>query len=675
MLPRVFKAIAVLLFAAACAPIAGAQTRIHWATPEELNPRHFDAYWLGMRVMLGPDWLFSPDDNPAYASPTYDDSGWKTVSANKQLTDYGVRNIPYAWYRIHVHVNPKWYNLTVEVQYITGSYELYVNGARIGANGKMVGMLESSQGYQTPYSIPNSMIAPNGDLVIALRFAINKTGDRGPGSSTPLAADSIFIAHREQAPRDASYEAFHQTVIYFVGSGLDLLVGIVALALFFAMRSQAEYLAIAISLLATSLQAAGYIRDHLHGFTAASDFLEWLAIGIASVASFEFVRLIVHVRRTRWLLALEIALVLGRFAVPLYHCGFSTGPVEVIGLYDGPALIAFALALALLLRAALRGNRDARLFLPPFAFIGFLNYWLFLLDASSAWHLPVEIPPMPTFHLASYGLNLWDVWSTIYCVTMLLFLVLRTIGIAHERARTAAEFEAARTVQQVLIPEEIPAVPGFAIHSVYKPAGQVGGDFFQILPVSGGGVLVVIGDVSGKGMPAAMTVSLLVGTVRTLAHYTQSPSEILAAMNQRMLARSSGGFTTCLVLRADANGTLSMANAGHFSPYLNGKELALSNGLPLGLASNTTYAESIFQLAPEQQLTLLTDGVVEARDKTGALFGFDRTAALSTQAAEAIAQAAQAFGQDDDITVLTLTRLAPARVTAAAQTAPILLPA
>jgi len=104
-------------------------------------------------VNLGPDWLFSPVDNPAYAAPTYDDSGWKTVSTNKQLTDYGVRGIPYAWYRMHVHVDPRWHDLAVEVQTITGSYELYVNGVRIGANGKMVGMIESAQNYLTSYNI------------------------------------------------------------------------------------------------------------------------------------------------------------------------------------------------------------------------------------------------------------------------------------------------------------------------------------------------------------------------------------------------------------------------------------------------------------------------------------------------------------------------------------------
>jgi serine phosphatase RsbU (regulator of sigma subunit) len=152
-----------------------------------------------------------------------------------------------------------------------------------------------------------------------------------------------------------------------------------------------------------------------------------------------------------------------------------------------------------------------------------------------------------------------------------------------------------------------------------------------------------------------MIVSLLVGTVRTLAHYTQSPGQILAAMNQRMLARSSGGFTTCLVLRADSDGKLTIANAGHIAPYLAGKELRLQNGLPLGLSADTTYTEAVFHVGPHQQLTLLTDGVVEARDKAGALLGFERSAALSVQPAEAIACAAQAFGQDDDITVLTMS--------------------
>ena len=223
------------------------------------------------------------------------------------------------------------------------------------------------------------------------------------------------------------------------------------------------------------------------------------------------------------------------------------------------------------------------------------------------------------------------------------------------------EHRNARAVQQVLIPEATPQVPGFVIESFYKPAGEVGGDFFQVLATRDGGLLAVIGDVSGKGMPAAMTVSLLVGTVRTLAHFTQSPAEILSAMNVRMLGRSQGGFTTCLVLRAHSDGTLTIANAGHLSPYRNSIELAVETGLPLGLSAASSYPEEVHSLAPGEQLTLLSDGVVEARGRNGELFGFERTAAISARSAEEIAQAAQAFGQDDDITVLTLT-FAPAEV-------------
>jgi phosphoserine phosphatase RsbU/P len=620
------------------------------------DPRHFDAYYLGDRVSLGPDWLFSPDDNPAYAAADYDDSAWKTISATKQLIDYGIRNIPYAWYRMHVYVNPRWTNLAIEIQNVEGDYELYVNGVRIAAHGKMSGVVESGQDQMSFHSIPNSMIAPNGDLVVAIRFAVNKVNQpHGESTSTPLEYDSVFIATRESAARDTGFETSRRIVVPLIESLLCFLVGIVALALYLAMRNQAEYLAIAIALLANSFQVAvPWIWDGFHGYDVFIDFLNYLAIGIGTVAMIEFVRLIVHMRRSRWLLALEIASLLGYSGVTLFELGLLSFKASFAS-YFVPALITAALLPVLLIRAAMRGNRDARVFLPAALFISLANYWNFLSQVSGRWHWTLKIPAMPYFEFGGYGLDLWAMWSIVYCVTMLLFLVLRTVGIARERARAAGELEAARTVQHVMIPEEIPSVPGFEIQSVYKPASQVGGDFFQILPVKNGGVLVVIGDVSGKGMPAAMTVSLLVGTVRTLAGYTEKPGEILDAMNQQMLARSGGGFTTCLVARADTNGTLTVANAGHIPPYLDGKELPLENGLPLGLAADTIYPEGTFLLAPGQQLTLLTDGVVESRDHAGALLGFERSAALSVQPAEAIACAAQEFGQDDDITVLTLS--------------------
>jgi serine phosphatase RsbU (regulator of sigma subunit) len=223
-----------------------------------------------------------------------------------------------------------------------------------------------------------------------------------------------------------------------------------------------------------------------------------------------------------------------------------------------------------------------------------------------------------------------------------------------DEERLESEMEAARTVQKAHISDETPDLPFFQVQAVYKPASHVGGDFFQIIPIGSGATLIVIGDVSGKGMPAAMTVALLVGTFRTLAHFLCRPAEILQAMNERVLARGNGGFTTCLVLRADPDGTLTIANAGHIPPYLEGREVPVANGLPLGIVEGVDYSEIALQLEPGAQLTLLTDGVVEAQSVNRELFGFDRTRQISTQSAEAIARAAQAYGQEDDITVLTL---------------------
>ncbi len=260
--------------------------------------------------------------------------------------------------------------------------------------------------------------------------------------------------------------------------------------------------------------------------------------------------------------------------------------------------------------------------------------------------------------LAGVPLNLQDFLDTFLLIAI-LYAAWRFSLEQIERQRVLElEMQNARAVQQVLIPEQIPAIEGFTIDSVYKPAGEVGGDFFQILPSQPGGVILLIGDVSGKGMPAAMTVSLLVGMVRALVNQSQRPGEILAAMNALMLARSGGGFTTCLVVRVDRNGLLLAANAGHLSPYRNGKEVELENGLPLGLSADAEYAETSLQLDPQDSMTFLTDGVVEARSAEGELFGFDRTQAMSREPAEKLAQAAQAFGQDDDITVLTM-RMAP----------------
>jgi sigma-B regulation protein RsbU (phosphoserine phosphatase) len=166
----------------------------------------------------------------------------------------------------------------------------------------------------------------------------------------------------------------------------------------------------------------------------------------------------------------------------------------------------------------------------------------------------------------------------------------------------------------------------------------------------------VIGDVAGKGLPAAMLVSLLVGTIRTAAEETQSPGAILAKMNHRLLGRANGGFSTALAALFAADGTVTIANAGHLSPYLEGVEVELPAALPLGILDDTRYETSQTSLEAGSRITFYTDGVIEAQDKQGNLFGFERGKAISTQSAEEIVKAAQHFGQADDITVVVIRR-------------------
>jgi hypothetical protein len=653
-LPPRYLLPALVLLLLASAPSAYAE-----AAPPSINsdPHHFDATQFGALVALGPNWLFAPGDNPAWASPTFDDSAWKTISDENQLTQYGYRNLSFAWYRLHVHLRPGTHNLAVGFAGVNGSYEVYANGTRIGANGQMRNRIRAGHEILLAFPVPDNVITPAGDLVLAIRCAVNTLSSNGPGTSRPINSEAVYLISQESAPLLASFVVAHAAGPGLLLCGFALVVALVSFALFLALPSQFEYLAISIYLFAASLALAAVVRVYFkNSFPVYA--LMWVSLCVMNFALIEFVRLVLHMPRTRWLLALQIISSLA-FFVPMINSLWIGSPAfQIVGFYL-PVLTVKVLLPLFLLRGWIQGNRDAGVLLPAILIGSLADYWKFVCDLIYWTHFaPLYRLAVFSIPIGSYDVDFYRVGDCIFYVAVLMFLVLRTVAIARDRARVAAELEAARTVQQILIPEDIPTIPGFVLHSTYKPAGQVGGDFFQILPISTGGVLVVIGDVSGKGMPAAMTVSLLVGTVRTLAHYTQSPSEILAAMNQRMLARSAGGFTTCLVLRAEAGGKLTVANAGHLSPYLDGKELPLENGLPLGITAESTYAESTFQLPPGQQLTLVTDGVVEARDKTGELLGFERAADLSLHSAESIALAAQAFGQSDDITALTVARSA-----------------
>ena len=189
----------------------------------------------------------------------------------------------------------------------------------------------------------------------------------------------------------------------------------------------------------------------------------------------------------------------------------------------------------------------------------------------------------------------------------------------------------------------------------YRPAQEVGGDFYRTVALNDGSLLVVIGDVSGKGLDAAMLVAAILGSLAN--EVERSPALLLEYLNHAVTGRTGGGFITVCCARFFPDGRVAIANAGHISPYLAGREVQMESGLPLGIIPQTSYCETEIEIETHEAIVFLTDGVVEARNANGELLGFEKMAALATKTASETADAAQRWGQEDDITVLSVIRI------------------
>jgi hypothetical protein len=504
------------------------------------------------------------------------------------------------------------------------------------------------------YLIPGDA-ARDGRLLLAVRvwldpaFANSLSGGLNPA---PRIGDATAIAQWRQLRGRQAYWENSLTLIELFANSIGALA---CFFLFVLRRKEREYAWFGVFLLSWAISNA----LSLYGTFRPAPYYAWQILlgglfAFAFYATIEFYFILFRLRRG-WLYAAAVVSSLACGSLNVLH-GFRPLPTVVTAFILTLAIYTSCEA-AILFRAWKESNRDAGIILFAVSISLAETLLLSIYDLGTMFHRPWLLS---LANFIASGIN-WPfpIWlpaltGDLTNLTVLVLLIRRYARNRQEEERLESELEAARAVQQVLIPTDVPAIPGFQLQTVYKPASQVGGDFFQIIPVASGGALIAIGDVSGKGMPAAMTVSLLVGTFRTLAHFTQSPAGILRAMNQRMLARSRDGFTTCLVLRLDPDGSLTMANAGHLAPYIGGHEIGIESGLPLGLSAESTYAETQVSLDGGEVLTVLTDGVVEARNPSGELFGFERTAAIASESAERIVQAAQAFGQEDDITVLTV---------------------
>ena len=326
----------------------------------------------------------------------------------------------------------------------------------------------------------------------------------------------------------------------------------------------------------------------------------------------------------------------------------------------------------------LRG-RFWKAFLPLFALqfvvMGLINQWM--PDAPHATQMDAAAMGHMQLRLTFDGIAIIAAVSLSYAGFSYVSI---SEGKRYGRTRTEmalleSEMAAARQVQQLILPAPGQSFPGYSVESVYQPARQVGGDFFQIFPAGERGLLIVLGDVAGKGLPAAMLVSLLVGSIRATAEETHDPVLMLRRLHDRLFGRMTDGFSTALAARIDDDGLVTIANAGHLSPYLDGQEVQLPGALPLGVAGAGQYDVTTLQLRCGSRLTFYSDGVVEAQKPDGELFGFDRARTISMQPAAAIAEAAVRFGQSDDITVVTIERLPAAESSDSVSRAPIHAPA
>jgi serine phosphatase RsbU (regulator of sigma subunit) len=245
----------------------------------------------------------------------------------------------------------------------------------------------------------------------------------------------------------------------------------------------------------------------------------------------------------------------------------------------------------------------------------------------------------------------------------------------HERERLEQELEVARRIQQASLPKEMPQLVDWQITPYYQPAREVGGDFYDFLDLADGRLGVVVGDATGKGVPAALMMASTRSTLRAVAQACESPSDALRRVNDPLATDiPSNMFVTCFYAILDPNsGTLSYANAGHDLPYLwhggNCEELR-ARGMPLGLMPGMSYEEKEIVLDSGETALFYSDGLVEAHDPEGEMFGFPRLRALIAEHGEErslgdfLLEELYSFvgdgweQEEDDITLLTLRRSA-----------------
>lgn len=620
-------------------------------------------------------WQFHTGDDPAWASPSFDDSGWQPILAGSPWEAQGHHGYTgFAWYRRHLAFSPgtpSGLNFDLFLKPCDSACEIYWNGNLVGAIGK----LPPNPIWYHSFDQPLGLVVPLGSTqsgVLAIRVW------KAPIVFFAGIAEGGLTRTPRIGTQDAIASHYTELRYFWLSSnqfilGVTLLFTVAALLAFIAWlrnrpRTVLLWLALTLAFPFEGLLLAGSPGLMQFRWTYG---LVGLMISVRDLAAWFLLIALLDLGDQRWLVKWTRNIAIASIALDLVdpflmlfdwsrHSGAVLLRADILS--STPVVLLETWGIVIVL-AALRRRLDLARWI--------LAVCVLLSDLITAarditglgvrwthWTIIDKIMA-PIITIGGSSLTSEDMIDTLFLVAILVVAARFILGQNQRQTALEQEYRSAREVQQRLVPVSVPSIPGFDFHAAYLPAHEVGGDFYQIFPQNDGSSLIVVGDVSGKGLTAAMKGVLAVGAVRALAEFCPSPARLLNDLNREMVKAADGGFITCLCVQIYPDGRAILSSAGHPAPYLNGEELQIGGGIPLGLVANVEYSETTVHLPAGQSLMLLSDGVLEATNSAGELFGFDRTAAISTQNAESIAQTAQSFGQDDDITVLTLA-FAPA---------------
>lgn len=614
-------------------------------------------------VSLDGPWRFQMGDDPRYSDPAFDDSSWIKMVLGQTLNEQGIDTYSgYAWYRLRLSPQQMMQlgrlqdNAPVNLlltSYSIGQLDVFVDGVEVGHTR---GMKDSPTMYQSPPLVAR-MPATAGAHVIAIRTWAGpsipiKHGllDKVELGSQADIADRLALAMGKQWDE--------HLLAGLVLSFLFLCVAALGATLYLAQRHHPEYLWLALMCLSVAVVGGVELAYGVAAIPApVVNVLELWTGRIFMATTLEFVLLFTASENRRMVRGTQIAVLV--FPV-----------LSLIGLqqlYEFLSICAevvfCGMVTVLLYRAWRRGRTEAGVMLAPFFLAALGDSIDTILDWAANKHWLSENFASHRFHFGPLEFSTSVISYGIFLASLIAVILYRFVRVSQVEQKSEAEMAAARSVQALLIPTQLPSNKNFMLESAYLPVNGVGGDFFQVLPLKDDSLLVVVGDVSGKGLQAAMNASTLVGALRNeLSH---DPATVLNHLNHVLLGAvpspskvpgidAAPCFATCSCARIYPDGRMTIANAGHLSPYRDGREMEVAPGLPLGVIADLNYEQMTYQLNKGERIIFLSDGVVEATNSEGELFGFERTQQVSNEPARYIAQTAQRFGQNDDITVVSV---------------------